>query len=102
MQPIRVLICDDHNLFAEGIKAILRDESTVEVVGEARDGRQAIERVKDLRPDVILMDVQMPDLSGFEATRRIQESDPTVKVLMLTMHEEEELVVRCLEAGAAG
>src|SRR4051794_15457474 len=102
MPPTRVLICDDHNLFAEGIKAILRAEASLEVVGEARDGRQAIEKVKELHPDVVLMDVQMPDLSGFEATRRIHENDSAIKVLMLTMHEEEELVARCLEAGAAG
>jgi two-component system response regulator NreC len=100
--PIRILICDDHVLFAEGIKAILRTEQGIEVVGEVRDGRQAVEKVKELRPDVVLMDVSMPDLSGFEATRRVHEADPSVKVLMLTMHDEEELVARCLEAGAAG
>ncbi len=100
--PIKVLICDDHKLFAEGIKAILKTEASIEVVGEARDGRQAIEKVKELHPDLVLMDVQMPDLSGFEATRRLHEADPSVKVLMLTMHDEEELVARCLEAGAAG
>jgi len=101
-KPIRILICDDHTLFSEGIKAILRTEPTVEVVGEVRDGRQAVERVKELRPDVVLMDIAMPDLSGFEATRRVHEVDSSVKVLMLTMHDEEELVARCLEAGAAG
>ena len=100
--PIRILICDDHGLFSEGIKAILRNEQGIEVVGEVRDGRQAVEKVKELRPDVVLMDVSMPDLSGFEATRRVHEADLTVKVLMLTMHDEEELVARCLEAGAAG
>ena len=100
--PIRILICDDHVLFSEGIKAILRAEAALEVVGEVRDGRQAVEKVKELRPDVVLMDIAMPDLSGFEATRRVHEADPAVKVLMLTMHDEEELVARCLEAGAAG
>jgi two-component system response regulator NreC len=102
MSVTRVLICDDHTLFAEGIKAILRGETSLEVIGEARDGRQAVEKVKELHPDVVLMDIAMPDLSGFEATRRVLESDPSVKVLMLTMHDEEELVARCLEAGAAG
>jgi two-component system response regulator NreC len=100
--PIRILICDDHVLFSEGIKAILRAEPGLEVVGEVRDGRQAVEKVKELRPDVVLMDIAMPDLSGFEATRRVHEADPSVRVLMLTMHDEEELVARCLEAGAAG
>jgi two-component system response regulator NreC len=100
--PIHILICDDHALFSEGIKAILRAEPNLEVVGEVRDGRQAVEKVKELHPDVVLMDIAMPDLSGFEATRRVHEADPAVKVLMLTMHDEEELVARCLEAGAAG
>ena len=100
--PIRILICDDHVLFSEGIKAILRAESNLTVVGEVRDGRQAVEKVKELHPDVVLMDIAMPDLSGFEATRRVHEADPSVRVLMLTMHDEEELVARCLEAGAAG
>jgi DNA-binding NarL/FixJ family response regulator len=98
----RILICDDHTLFVEGIKAMLRNESSLEIIGEARDGRQAVELVKELKPDVLLMDVSMPDMNGFDATRRIHEFNPAVKVLMLTMHDEEELVARCLEAGAAG
>jgi len=100
--PIRILICDDHVLFSEGVKAILRAEAGLQVIGEVRDGRQAVEKVKELRPDVVLMDIAMPDLSGFEATLRVHEADPSIKVLMLTMHDEEELVARCLEAGAAG
>jgi two-component system response regulator NreC len=98
----RILICDDHTLFSDGIKAILRNEPSIEVVGEARDGRAAVERVKELGPDIVLMDVAMPDLSGFEATRRVLEVAPSVKVLMLSMHDEEELVARCLDAGASG
>lgn len=99
---IRILICDDHTLFVEGIKAMLRGEASLDIVGEARDGRQAVGLVKQLKPDVILMDVSMPDMNGFDATRRVRDIDPEVKVLMLTMHDEEELVARCLEAGAAG
>jgi len=98
----RILICDDHTLFVEGIKAMLRNEPSLEIVGEARDGRQAVEQVKHLRPDLLLMDVSMPDMNGFEATQQVHKFDPTVKVLILTMHDEEELVARCLEAGAAG
>jgi two-component system, NarL family, response regulator NreC len=98
----RILICDDHTLFVEGIKAMLRNESSLEIVGEARDGRQAVELVKELKPDLLLMDVSMPDLNGFDATQRVHELDPNIKVLILTMHDEEELVARCLEAGAAG
>ena len=81
---------------------MLRNEPFLEVVGEARDGRQAVELAKQQDPDVILMDVSMPDMNGFEATRRVHQFNPDVKVLMLTMHDEEELVARCLEAGAAG
>jgi two-component system, NarL family, response regulator NreC len=81
---------------------MLRNESSLEIVGEARDGRQAVELVKELKPDLLLMDVSMPDLNGFDATQRVHELDPNIKVLILTMHDEEELVARCLEAGAAG
>jgi DNA-binding NarL/FixJ family response regulator len=98
----RILICDDHTLFVEGIKAMLRNESSLEIVGEARDGRQAVELVKELKPDLLLMDVSMPDMNGFDATQRVHELDSNIKVLILTMHDEEELVARCLEAGAAG
>lgn len=99
---IRILICDDHTLFVEGVKAMLRNEPSLEIVGEARDGRQAVDVVKELKPDVILMDISMPDMNGFDATRLVHKSEPAVKVLMLTMHDEEELVARCLEAGASG
>jgi two-component system, NarL family, response regulator NreC len=81
---------------------MLRNESSLEIVGEARDGRQAVELVKELKPDLLLMDVSMPDMNGFDATQRVHELDPNIKVLILTMHDEEELVARCLEAGAAG
>jgi two-component system response regulator NreC len=98
----RILICDDHTLFVEGMKAMLRHEPSLEIVGEARDGRKAVELVKELKPDVLLMDISMPDMNGFDATRRVHEFDPAVKVLILTMHDDEELVARCLQAGAAG
>jgi two-component system response regulator NreC len=101
-EKIAVLLCDDHTLFRDGIKAIFSDDSSVEVVGEAEDGRQAVSRARKLHPDVVLMDIAMPDLSGFEATRQILRADPKVKVLILTMYEEEEVITRCLNAGAAG
>jgi DNA-binding NarL/FixJ family response regulator len=97
-----VLLCDDHTLFREGIKAILRDESSIEIVGEADNGREAVAKVQRLHPDVILMDIAMPDLGGLEATIRILRSNPKTKVLILTMYEEEEVITRCLRAGAAG
>jgi two-component system response regulator NreC len=99
---IRVLVCDDHTLFVEGLKAMFRNEPSLEIIGEARDGRQAVDLVRQLKPDVLLMDVSMPDMNGFDATLRVHQFDPNVKVLILTMHDEEELVARCLEAGAAG
>lgn len=97
-----ILLCDDHTLFREGIKAILRDEASIEIVGEAENGREAVSLTLRLRPDVVLMDIAMPDLGGFEATSRILRSQPKTKILMLTMYEEEEVITRCLRAGAAG
>lgn len=99
---VRVLLCDDHTLFREGIRAIFKEVPSIEIVGEADDGRQAVSEVQRLDPDVVLMDIAMPDLSGFEATRRIRQENDKVKVLILTMYEEEEVIARCLDAGAAG
>jgi len=99
---IRVFICDDHALFRDGLKAILREEPDVDLVGDAKDGREAVEQVLKVRPDVVLMDVEMPELNGFEATQRITQADRSIKVLILTMYQEEEVVARCLDAGASG
>ena len=99
---IKILLCDDHTLFREGIKAILKDEPSIEILGEAEDGRQAVAKALELRPDVVLMDIAMPDLSGFDATRRILQANPRAKVIILTMYEEEEVINRCLGAGASG
>ncbi len=103
MEPkIKVLICDDHALFREGIKAILRHEPNIEIVGEATDGRQALQMTGRLHPQVVLMDIAMPDLSGYEATRRIKQEHKGVKVIILTMYDDEDLIARCLDAGASG
>jgi two-component system response regulator NreC len=101
-ERIRVLLCDDHTLFREGIKAILKDEPSIEIVGEAADGRQGVAKALQLSPDVVLMDISMPDLSGFDATRRIRQTNAKAKVIILTMYEEEEVINRCLGAGASG
>jgi len=102
MKKTSVLLCDDHTLFREGIKAILRDEPSIEIIAEAEDGRNAVTKAQQLNPDVVLMDISMPDLNGFEATARILQTNPKIRILILTMYEEEEVITRCLTAGASG
>jgi len=99
---IRVLICDDHTLFREGLRSLLQNEPGVEVVGEAENGRDAIEKLKQIPADVVLMDISMPHLNGFEATQKIVQTCKNVRVLVLTMYDEDDLIIRCLEAGASG
>jgi len=99
---IRVLICDDHPLFREGLRAILRDQPLFEVVGEARNGIEAVDQVRLLRPDVALMDIDMPELSGLEATKRIVEARGPSRVLILSLYDDEDLIAGCLDAGATG
>ncbi|PYQ07585.1 MAG: DNA-binding response regulator, partial [Acidobacteria bacterium] len=101
MSRLRLLICDDHALFRAGMKAVLREQPALVVVGEAADGDAALAEVERLRPNVVLMDIAMPRLDGFEATRRITQLHKEVKVLILTMYVEEQLVARCLDAGAS-
>jgi DNA-binding NarL/FixJ family response regulator len=99
---VRVLICDDHSLFREGVKTIVKAQTDLDLVGEACDGLQAVEMAEALRPDVMLMDISMPLLRGFDATKRIHRILPDIQILMLTIHDDEELVARCLMEGAAG
>jgi two-component system response regulator NreC len=99
---IKVLIADDHTIVRSGLNMLLSSEPDIEVVGEASDGAAAVEMVERLRPDVVLMDIGMPVLNGFEATRRIKERLPDVNVLVLTMHRSDEYFFEMLEAGASG
>jgi two-component system response regulator NreC len=101
-KKIRVLMCDDHQLFREGVKSILNAQPTIEVVGEASDGKEGVDMAMKLDPDVVLMDIAMPVLRGFEAVRRLKRARPGIKVLILTVYGDEDLVTRCLDAGAAG
>ena len=102
MQRIRVLIVDDHAIVREGLRAIMESRPDIEVVGEAADGEAALAKVTEFRPDVVLMDITMPRMNGLEATRRIKQTDPNTKILVLTMHEEDDYFFKILEAGASG
>ncbi len=102
MSKIRVLICDDHTILREGIRLLLNSQPDIEVVAEAVDGREAVDKAHQAKPDIILMDIAMPLLNGLEATKQIRRDNPNARVLVLTMYESDEYVSQMLEAGAAG
>jgi two-component system response regulator NreC len=102
MKKIRVLLAEDHTIVRQGIAALLGTESDMEVVGEASNGLEAIELAKKLSPEVILMDIGMRQLNGLEATREIKRLFPSMKILVLTMHDNEEWIFQILKAGASG
>jgi len=102
MSNIRVLVVDDHAMFREGIRSLLQGQEDVETVGEATDGREAVEMVHQLTPEVVLMDIAMPGMGGLEATRRIHREYPNVKVLVLTQYEDSEYILSMIKAGAKG
>jgi DNA-binding NarL/FixJ family response regulator len=102
MAEIRVLLAEDHTLVRAGIRALLDSFDEITVVGEASDGREAARQARELQPDVILMDIAMPGINGLEATSRIARTCPGTRVLILTMHSNEEYVVQALRAGASG
>ncbi len=102
MKKIRVLIVDDHTLVRDGVRALLSLVSDIEVVGEAANGKEALEKVRELSPDVVLMDLAMPIMGGLEATRRIRREFPKTKVVALTQYDDSEYVIPVIEAGACG
>ena len=102
MRKLRVFLADDHGIVREGLKALINSQAGMEVVGEAADGRTACARAREMRPDVVVMDVSMPELNGVQATRELRSQCPDVKVLALTVHEERSYLRDLIEAGASG
>lgn len=100
MKPTRVLLADDHRLIRTGLRLVIKQNPSLTVVGEADDGRQAVAMAAERRPDVIVMDIGMPNLNGIEAARQINEAHPEIAIVMLSMHSDEGYVLRALKAGA--
>jgi len=100
--PLRILVADDHEVVRRGLCALLRGQPEWEVCGEAGDGREAVEKTAQLKPQIVILDVGMPNLNGLEATRQILKANPEVKVLILTLHDSDQVVREILDAGARG
>jgi two-component system, NarL family, response regulator NreC len=99
---VKVLLAEDHHIIRQGIRSLLEKEMGIRVVGEATDGRETVRLARELEPDVVVMDVSMPNLNGMEATRRICEADPDIKVIALSVHSDDQYVSGMLTAGACG
>ncbi len=99
---MRVLIADDHAIVREGLRALLEAQPDIEVVAEATDGEDAVNKTQEVQPDIVLMDITMPRMNGMEATRQIRQHSPDVKILVLTMHESDEYFFKMLDVGASG
>lgn len=101
-KKIRVLIADDHQVVREGLTSILESKGEIEVIGQAADGKEAVAKTRELLPDVVLMDISMPNMNGVEATRQIKKENPQIGVVVLTMYADEEYIFDLVRAGAAG
>src|SRR6185437_9542580 len=99
---IKIVLADDHGIVRDGIKSTLRDEKNFKIVGEASNGEEAIDKVKKLAPDVIIMDISMPEMNGIEATSIISKKYHDTKTLVLSMHDNEDYILKSIEAGASG
>lgn len=102
MQKIKVLLVDDHTLLRQGLRKLLELEHSIEVVGEAENGKEALEKAKELNPDVVLLDINMPGMNGVEATSFLKESHPETKIIILTIHKDDEYIFEAVKAGASG
>jgi len=102
VKNLRILIADDHELVRRGARGVLHSRRSWRVVGEAANGQEAVEKAIDLKPDITLVDISMPELDGIEVVRQIRQAVPTTKVIVLTMHESDRMVQRALDAGAQG
>ena len=102
MSKLRIMIVDDHEIFRTGIKSIFENEADIEIVAEAGNGREAVEKAAQLQPDLVLMDLSMPEMDGIEATRQIKKAFPGINVIILTVHDDEEFFLPALRSGASG
>lgn len=102
MEKIKIFLVDDHKIVRDGIKSLISDSPSIQIIGEASSGEELLEKLKILNPDIILLDINLPDTTGIELTKQITEENPSVKILILSMHMSEEFICNAIEAGAKG